>query len=70
MDELTEAIAQKTGLPEAKARQAAEVAVNFIKARLPQPMATQVEAVLQGGKLAGAEDALKGLSNFPGGQKS
>lgn len=49
MEELVKVIQQKTGLPEAQARQAAETALNFIKEKLPAPMAAQLDSLLAGG---------------------
>jgi len=67
MDELVKAIMEKTGLPEAQARQAAQVAVDFIKEKLPEPLAGQIDNILAGG---GAEDLLKkGLGGLFGGKK-
>jgi hypothetical protein len=67
MDELVKAITEKTGLPEAQARQAAQVAVDFIKEKLPEPLAGQIDNILAGG---GAEDLLKkGLGSLFGGKK-
>ena len=40
MDELVNLISEKTGLPEKQARQAAEVAVDFIKDKLPERLFT------------------------------
>ncbi|MBS2035762.1 hypothetical protein JST97_12295 [bacterium] len=49
MEELVKQISAKTGLPEAQARQAAETAVAFIKAKLPEPMQKQFDTLLSGG---------------------
>jgi len=53
MEELVKVIQQKTGLPEAQARQAAETALNFIKEKLPAPMAAQLDGLLAGGGAGG-----------------
>ncbi len=58
MDELVKVISQKTGLPEAQAKQAAQAAVDFLKSKLPAPIASQIDSVL-GGK--GLADAAGGL---------
>lgn len=63
MDELTKLIAEKTGLSESQARQAAEVAVKFIKDKLPGPLSAQVDSVLTGG---GAGDLMKNLGGLLG----
>ena len=48
MDELIQRICSQTGLPEAQARQAAQVAVDFLKEKLPEPMRGQVDGLLAG----------------------
>ncbi len=48
MNELVSQIAQRTGISEDKARQAAEVAINFLKSKLPG-VGGQLDSVLQGG---------------------
>lgn len=48
MDELIEAIKQKTGLPADKAQGAAEAALDFIKDKLPAPIASQIDGFLEG----------------------
>jgi hypothetical protein len=48
MDELVQTLSQKTGLPEDKARMAADTVVNFIKSKLPPSMAGQLDSVLSG----------------------
>ena len=47
MEELAKAIAAQTGIPEPQAQQAAEVAIKFIKERLPEPLAGQLETALE-----------------------
>jgi hypothetical protein len=48
MDELIEAIKQKTGLPADKAKGAAEAALTFLKEKLPAPIASQIDGFLEG----------------------
>ena len=62
MDELVKMISEKTGLPEAQARQAAEVAVDFIKDKLPGPIAGQVDNALDGGGMGSG--VMKGLGGL------
>jgi hypothetical protein len=66
MDELVNAIVKKTGLPKAQAKAAAEAAVDFLKERLPAPIAGQLDNILENPSLAkGAEELLdKGLGLF------
>ncbi len=48
MDELIKLVAQKTNIPEAQAKTAVETVVNFLKSKLPAPIAGQLDAVLSG----------------------
>ena len=65
MDELVELVSQKTGLSPEKARSAVETVVGYLKDKLPDPMAGQIEALLEGGQaakgLGGIADGLGGL---------
>jgi hypothetical protein len=74
MDELIKSIAKKVGISEAQAKQAAEMVINFLKEQLPEPLASQVEGVLDGdlsalgdlGDLGDIGDALGGLGGLLG----
>ena len=46
MDELAKAIAEQVGIPKAQAEQAAQVAIKFLKDKLPGPLASQIDAAL------------------------
>lgn len=60
MDELVSVVSEETGLPEAQARKAAEAVVKFLKDKLPEPLAGQLDNVLEGSAAAdGAEQLLK-----------
>lgn len=63
MDELVKMVSQETGLPEAQARKAAEAVIKFLKAKLPEPFAGQVDNFLGNeGTADAAQDLLqKGL---------
>lgn len=67
MDELIKAIEERTGLPADKAKGAAEAAIDFLKEKLPDPIASQIDGFLQGNAdniadaLGGATDKLKGM---------
>jgi hypothetical protein len=63
MEELINQISSRTGLPEEQARQAAEAAIDFIKSKLPEPFASQVDSLLSGD---GAEGLLGQLGNLGG----
>jgi hypothetical protein len=46
MEELIQQIVSKTGISESNARSAIETVVNFLKTKLPAPLAGQVDAAL------------------------
>ncbi len=60
MDELVKLVVQKTGISEDQARQAVTVVLNFLKERLPAPIASQVDGVLGNPGVAGALGGLFG----------
>lgn len=67
MDELVKMVSQETGLPEGQARQAAEVVVKFLKQKLPAPLASQVDNVLENeGTADAAQDLLQKGVGFLG----
>lgn len=79
IDELARRISEKTGISEEQARSAAEIAINFVKEKLPAPIAGQVDGYLSGsgGEGAGgdmlgqAQNALGNIGGmFGGGDKS
>jgi hypothetical protein len=51
MNELINQIAQRTGIGEEKARQAAEAAISFLKTKFPG-ISGQLDSALQGGGVA------------------
>lgn len=57
MNELIKLIQDKTGLSEDQARQAAETAVSFIKSRLPDALASQVDGALSRGSTVAGQAA-------------
>ena len=61
MDDLVKMVSEKTGIPEATARQAVEIVLNFLKDKLPAPIAGQIDGVLGGAGAAG------GLGDIAGG---
>ncbi len=61
MDELVKLVSQKTGIPESTAQQAVEVVLNYIKGKLPAPIAAQVDNVVKGGGAAGLGKGLGGI---------
>ena len=65
MDELVKLVADKVGISEAQAKQAVEVVLSFLKDKLPESMAGQVDAVIDG-DLGGLGD-LGDLGDLAGG---
>jgi uncharacterized protein (DUF2267 family) len=65
MDELVQQVASRTGISQDQAREAVQMAVDFLKARLPAPIAAQVDAALSS-NLAGdvAQQALNSLGGL------
>jgi uncharacterized protein (DUF2267 family) len=49
MDELVNAVAQKTGMSHEDAQKAVVAAIDFLKTRLPAPIAGHLDAFLSGG---------------------
>lgn len=64
MDELVKLVSKKTGIPEQTARVAVETVLNFIKQKLPAPLAAQIDALVKGG--VQGDDMLKGLGDLLG----
>lgn len=64
MDELIKLVAKKTGISEQQARTAVETVLNFLKQKLPAPIAGQIDGLLKGG--AQGDDVLKGLGGLLG----
>jgi hypothetical protein len=58
MDELVNLVSEKTGLNKEMSETAVKIVVDYIKKKLPAPVAAQVDAVLGAGSAA---DALGGL---------
>jgi hypothetical protein len=61
MEELYALVSKKTGLPKEQAKMAVDTVIDFIKKKLPAPVAAQVDAVLGGKGELGAADMLGGL---------
>jgi hypothetical protein len=79
MEELIRQVAERTGISEAQAQTAVTTVLGFIKGRLPEPLAGQLDGFLGGaagaaggaiGGLGGAAgDVLGGLGGLLGGNK-
>ncbi|MEJ2306433.1 MAG: hypothetical protein P8Y30_02620 [candidate division WOR-3 bacterium] len=65
MDELVKLVSSKVGIPEPQARQAVETVVGFLKEKLPEPIAGQIDAALKG-DVSGLGDLAGGLGGFLG----
>ena len=63
MDELVKMVTQKTGISEEQAKQAIAQVVEFLKQKLPAPIASQIDNVLGG---SGPVDLSKGLGGLFG----
>lgn len=61
MEELVNAIAQKTGLSHEMSMAVVNMVLDFVKKKLPTPIAKQIDNVLGSGSTAGVADALSGL---------
>ena len=61
MNELIEQLKSRVGLDDDKARSAAQTAIEFLKSRLPAPIASQIESALSGSGAQGVENALGGM---------
>jgi hypothetical protein len=46
MDELVKLIVKKTGIPDATARTVVNLVVDYLKKKLPAPVATQIDGLL------------------------
>jgi hypothetical protein len=66
VDELIKLVSKKTGIPEAQAKTAVETVLGFLKERLPEPLAGQVDAVVSGGGLGQAGDIAGSLGGLFG----
>jgi hypothetical protein len=61
VDELIKVVSDKTGLDQNMARQAAEAVIGFLKERMPEPMASQIDGFIGGGGAEGGNP----LGNLP-----
>ena len=61
MEELVRQVAERTGISEAQAQTAVITVVGFLKGRLPEPLAGQLDGFLGGG-VSGTEGGLGGAA--------
>ncbi len=67
MDELVNLVVEKTGLPKETAKQAVTIVIDFLKKKLPAPVAAQVDVVLGSKGIAG--EAANLIGGLLGGKK-
>jgi hypothetical protein len=60
MDELVKLVSEKTGLNEEMSEMAVNLVLDYVKKKLPAPVAAQVDAVLGAGSAADALGSLFG----------
>lgn len=59
MDELVDAVVQKTGLSQEDAQKAVQAVIDMLKSKLPSPIAGHLDSFLSGGS-SGELNTLKG----------
>ena len=64
MNELIEQLKSRVGLDDNKAQSAAQTVIDFLKQRLPAPMASQLDSVISG--QGGAEGIAGKVGDFLG----
>lgn len=64
MEQLVELVVERTGLPEAQARMAVETVIEFIKEKLPDPIANQLDGFLDDDDGLDLGDVIQGLGNL------
>ena len=62
MDDLIKLVTKQAGISEAQAKKAVETIMDFIKDKLPGPLASHVQGLLSGGQMPDLGD----LSKAPG----
>ncbi len=63
MEELVNAVQSKTGLSHDQAMAAAQATIDFLKTKLPAPVAAQIDTVVKGGNIG---DMAKGMGGMFG----
>ncbi|MEO7217127.1 MAG: DUF2267 domain-containing protein [Gemmatimonadaceae bacterium] len=72
MDELTNLVSERTGIPADKAKMAVTTVLGFLKEKLPAPIAAQLESFMSGNgaglsAVSGAADSVgKGIESMFG----
>jgi hypothetical protein len=65
MEEIIKQVVEKTGISEDLAEKAVEVVIDFLKDKLPEPLASQIDGVVSGETDLG--DLAKGIGSLLGG---
>lgn len=66
MDEVVKMVSEKTGLSEEMSRVAVETVLTYLKGKLPEPIAGQLDNILEGGGLGNLSDLAGGLGGLLG----
>jgi hypothetical protein len=66
VDELVKLVTQKTGLSEDMAQVAVDTVIGYLKDKLPDSIASQIDVVLEGGSAQGLDGIAKGLGGLLG----
>lgn len=61
MDELVKLVSQKTGLSEEMSRMAVETVLDYLKGKLPEPLAGQIDNLIEGNDLGDLAEGLGSL---------
>ena len=61
MDELIQQLKSRVGLDDAKAQSAVQTVMEFLKQRLPGPVASQLDSALSGGGVSALKDKAEGI---------
>lgn len=70
MDQLVNMVQERAGIDdEGKARKAVETVVGFLKDRLPDPIAGQIDGVVSGGGGKGGGSPMDKVSGMMGGDR-
>ncbi|GAB5492515.1 MAG: hypothetical protein Phog2KO_27300 [Phototrophicaceae bacterium] len=67
MDMIVKQVSDQLGLDEAIARQAVVIVVGMLKDKFPEPIASQLNAFLEGGEIGTGDDADGGIMGTIGG---
>lgn len=68
MEEMLQQVMERAGLDEEKAQQAIDAMMDFLKDRLPEPIAGQLESLLGGEDGGGLDDIMGKLGGLLGGR--